>query len=570
MCGPRQWSVRRAGWLFIALLITAGFDASARAASIVNLELIPDGSADPPGDRLEFTPVLSPTEKDASIEVRAYVVSADRKHSNPVDAKGKAFRDRDGHFLLYREIDATSGAAELVRIVVPYDALRLESGTHWLAYCITLKCGKQAPLVVATKLTQVIVSDQPRSHMQVKETTREQAVDTRDQKAHLGTEEGSRGNEAEEHAIKLALPTLRTQTKSTDVSVNIPGGFERRVPPPEISRGDDSSYAERDGVVASPIALAPLSAADPKDSRTVYFATNRALAADSSDDAPKFTADLGDKLITGQCVVNIPVQHQRGDLEQPSFWQPLDPKDDFLVESSRLLPADQVFKDATAQDLLLYVHGFNTEFDFAVLRAAQLHYDLQFPGAVMTMCWPSAGSMTAYTQDRQHAEQSAGQLADLLQSLVTAARNPASSTPRKIHILAHSLGNDVLVNAIYQLHARGVFPEKDKLFGQIVLAAPDVGALEFNNMLPFVIDHSERVTYYYCTRDQALGASRQVNQYEPVGLMPFFRTGLDTINTDAVDTSFLFHGYYASSRQVLSDVELLLNNDFAPRGVCRH
>ena len=409
MRGQRERSVRWAVGAILILTLSVGADASARAASIVNLELIPDGSADPPGDRLEFTPVFSPAEKDASIEVRAYVVSADRKRSTPVDAKGKAFRDRDGHFLLNREIEAKNGAGEMVRVVVPYDAMRLDTGTHWLAYCITLKCGKEPPLEMATRLTQVTISDQPRSHMQVKETTRDQTVDTREQKALVGTEVGSRGTEAEEHAIKLALPTVRTQTKSTDVSVNIPGGFERRVPPPEVSRGDDSSYADRDGVAASPVALAPLSAADPKDPRTVYFATNRALAANSTDDVPKFTADLGDKLITGQCVVNIPVQHQRGDLEQPSFWQPLDPKDDFLVESSRIVSSDQVFKDATAQDLLLYVHGFNTEFDFAVLRAAQLHYDLQFPGAVMAMSWPSAGSMTAYTQDRQHAEQSAGQ-----------------------------------------------------------------------------------------------------------------------------------------------------------------
>ncbi len=291
--------------------------------------MIPDGSADPPGDRLEFTPVLSPTEKDASIEVRAYVVSADRKHSNPVDAKGKAFRDRDGHFLLYREIDATSGAAELVRIVVPYDALRLESGTHWLAYCITLKCGKQAPLVVATKLTQVIVSDQPRSHMQVKETTREQAVDTQT-KRRIWEPRRDRGNEAEEHAIESGSCQL-CDANQIDRCLReysrrlLSAAFRRR----KFPEGDDSSYTERDGVVASPIALAPLSAADPKDSRTVYFATNRALAADSSDDAQNTPQNIETQLITGKCVVNIPVQHHAGDLEQPSFWTTADPKDAF-------------------------------------------------------------------------------------------------------------------------------------------------------------------------------------------------------------------------------------------------
>ncbi len=91
-----------------------------------------------------------------------------------------------------------------------------------------------------------------------------------------------------------------------------------------------------------------------------------------------------------------------------------------------------------------------------------------------------------------------------------------------------------------------------------------MGALEFNNLLPFVLEHSERVTYYYCTHDAALGISRNLNLYEPVGLMAFFEKGLDTINTDEVDTSFLFHGYYASARQVLSDVQLLLAQQSPP------
>src|SRR5262249_51430264 len=120
MRGQSERSVRFVGLSVLVLICSVGIGISARAASLINLELTPDGSADPPGDRLEFTPVFSPAEKDASIEVRAYIVSADRKRSTLVEAKGKAFRDHDGHFLLYREIQAKSGAGEMVRVVVPY------------------------------------------------------------------------------------------------------------------------------------------------------------------------------------------------------------------------------------------------------------------------------------------------------------------------------------------------------------------------------------------------------------------------------------------------------------------
>ncbi len=347
--------------------------------------------------------------------------------------------------------------------------------------------------------------------------------------------------------------------------MSIPGGFQRRAIAKDALKENDSEFAKRDKLADSPSAWEPLSNEEDAKDRTVYFATNRAQSAAGTDGMPHFTADISDQLTVGKCVVNIPVQHRRGNLEQPSWWDPVDPAKHFLVESVQIMPQRELFHEATADDVLLYVHGFNTDFDFAVLRAAQLKYDLQFPGTAMALCWPSAASADKYQQDRQRAEQSVEQAADVLQQLIEGVKNqPRGSAPPKLHILAHSLGNHLLLRAIARLAERGILPEGQKVFGQVVLAAPDVGALEFNNLLPFVLEHSERVTYYYCTHDAALGISRNLNLYEPVGLMAFFEKGLDTINTDEVDTSFLFHGYYASARQVLSDVQLLLAQQSPP------
>jgi hypothetical protein len=41
--------------------------------------------------------------------------------------------------------------------------------------------------------------------------------------------------------------------------------------------------------------------------------------------------------------------------------------------------------------------------------------------------------------------------------------------------------------------------------------------------------------------------------------------GCITINANGVGTSFIGHGYYASSREVLSDIELMLKHGIAPR-----
>jgi hypothetical protein len=86
----------------------------------------------------------------------------------------------------------------------------------------------------------------------------------------------------------------------------------------------------------------------------------------------------------------------------------------------------------------------------------------------------------------------------------------------------------------------------------------------FNNLIPYAIRSADRVTYYYCRQDVALAASQTTNYFEPVGLLPFFQHGIDTINADGTDTSSLYHGYYASSPKVLLDIQLMIEHRKAP------
>src|SRR4029077_5965606 len=75
---------------------------------------------------------------------------------------------------------------------------------------------------------------------------------------------------------------------------------------------------------------------------------------------------------------------------------------------------------------------------------------------------------------------------------------------------------------------------------------------------------SQQVTYYYCQTDTALTASRQINLYEPVGLLPLFEPSLRTICADRMDTSFIGHGYFSSSPKVLLDMQLILTAGLDP------
>ncbi|HWA98812.1 MAG TPA: alpha/beta hydrolase, partial [Pirellulales bacterium] len=206
---------------------------------------------------------------------------------------------------------------------------------------------------------------------------------------------------------------------------------------------------------------------------------------------------------------------------------------------------------------------FDTTFDYAVLRAAQLQYDTDFPGPAVAFSWPSAGAVSDYKGDVGRALQSTAALGDVIDFLSSGPRSPSLGKAR-LHVIAHSLGNRVLLEALHGLVERGTWKSGEKHLGQVVLAAPDVGAARFNNLLTFALGAAERVTYYYCRTDGALAASQQMNFYEPVGLYPYFENGLDTINADGVGTDFMRHSYYGSSAQVLSDLHLLICERYTP------
>jgi len=217
-------------------------------------------------------------------------------------------------------------------------------------------------------------------------------------------------------------------------------------------------------------------------------------------------------------------------------------------------------------DVLLFVHGFNNTFEAAVLRTAQLQHDLEFPGPAVSFSWPSVGAVNEYELDAQHAAESTAALAEVFPVLI-GSRGDApggEARRRRIHVIAHSMGNRVLLAAVYELYRTGDLKPNSRPLGQVMLAAPDVGALTFNNLIPYVIEFSDQVTYYYCNRDAALAMSQEINKYEPVGLLPFFEDGLSTVNADDVDTSFFFHNYYASARKVLADVRPMVKLGLRP------
>jgi esterase/lipase superfamily enzyme len=304
----------------------------------------------------------------------------------------------------------------------------------------------------------------------------------------------------------------------------------------------------------------------------VYYATDRkATTSPSPDD--HFGGDRGD-LGYGVVNVTIPRTHRRGNIEAPSILRMefhADPQKHVLLQSLQSLDSDawraEIAKRATALSnpgILVFIHGYNTSFADAALRAGQLSYDLNFAGATVLFSWPSRAELVQYTVDEQNAEWSIADMKTVLASLATVA----PGTP--IYVIAHSMGNRVLTRGFKALLDED--RSKRRAFSQVVLAAPDLDADVFKrDIAPTILGRSggPRVTLYASSNDKALMASRDLhggyNRLGESGKNLVVLPNLDTVDASSVSTEFLGHGYFADSTTVVSDLKYLIHESLKPQ-----
>jgi esterase/lipase superfamily enzyme len=294
--------------------------------------------------------------------------------------------------------------------------------------------------------------------------------------------------------------------------------------------------------------------------RTGSRAVENFYGADESEDGA---------LELGRLEVSVPRVHRPGLVERPIWYRlerTTDPNKHMVVRDIRPL-GEAVFLDSLRQavgrsggkEALVFIHGYNVTFHEAALRAAQLTYDLSFDGAPILYSWPSKGSLFRYSADRESAEWSASHLAGFLQSVV------AVTGAKQVHVIAHSMGNLVLVQALAKVAAS---PVRDTLFANLVLAAPDVPLNLFQQQLaPAIRPLARRLTIYMSGRDKALWASRLLSTHlrlgEATDPMVVVRD-TDTIDASTASTDALGHGYIASSKDLIDDLVLLLGQKRPP------
>lgn len=533
--------------LWIALNFAA---AVASATTPTFVDAIPDGSSNPPGDRLDIDVLFFPGETEVTLEVRAFRVQEEPTYKVvPIPSRSMTARDAQGNYLqTARLVKPTTGRGTTTSLVIPYAHLGLAKGTHGLAYEITGRVGKKIDFVRATKVSYVIVSNRTRTEMRIEKETIKTVAKRDKQTVHILKDGKLTSAEVE---LDVPEPTFAFSTRQ--VKVSIPGEFQRPLMAKAMPfPAEDDETTPWEALPVGGTAWESLDKFEPQSKRTILFATNRTVAKPELFTAARYGKDTAEKVSYGAALVNIPVEtHRKGQLEVPGWWSARDPSKHFLVESLGEFSVADFQKRVSAGDCLLFVHGYNNGFEFVVLRTAQLVHDLQFPGPGVAFSWPSAGTLSGYFQDEKNAEKSVPALVEVFETLLAAA---PEEEPRKIHVIAHSMGNRVFLHAVRQYELKHA--KAPRFLGQVALAAPDVDGATFAALLPSVQRLADHVTLYYCRSDRALEASRTVHQDKPVGLGPWFAEGIETVNADSANTEMLGHGYYASAHPLLVDLRL--------------
>jgi esterase/lipase superfamily enzyme len=300
----------------------------------------------------------------------------------------------------------------------------------------------------------------------------------------------------------------------------------------------------------------------------VFYGTNRARSGEAKA-AQFYGADRGE-LEVGYLDVSIPAIHKYGELETSSRWSifTYGLGEDALKEKYVLLlnvePLEgrtfyeylnENIRNSPSSDIFMFVHGYNSSFEDAARRTAQLAYDLDFDGTPMMYSWPSQGSTTSYTVDEAVVRVSGKKMADFLIDIVQQAGAD------RIHLIAHSMGNRALIQALEKIASKQNASEPTQIFDQVVFTAPDVDRDYFIDSLADIRPLARRVTLYASENDRALQTSAVLHGAPRAGLAGdamIVADGLDTIDMSAVEADSLGHSYFAANEGAIYDLFRLL------------
>ncbi|QAA81233.1 alpha/beta hydrolase [Aequorivita sp. H23M31] len=301
----------------------------------------------------------------------------------------------------------------------------------------------------------------------------------------------------------------------------------------------------------------------------IFFGTNRNTIWDEGK--VKFGVER-DSIHYGTVLVNIPKNKEMGEIPRPKWWKlefRENPDKHVMIIDREILQKDEFFPllqqtiaNSDENDAFIFIHGYNVAFDEAAMRTAQIAHDVKFGGAPILFSWPSRASLEGYFSDEDNVVYSQS---DMIQFLKDVREKTGA---KKLHLIAHSMGNRALTAALVELQRENNF--EDFQFTQIILAAPDIDAQIFcKDIAPKLAGSSNgQITLYVSEKDNALRASRSfrknLRRVGDGGADIVCAKGIETIDASDIDTDLLGHGYFAQTKSLLDDISTILEKNEIP------
>ena len=217
--------------------------------------------------------------------------------------------------------------------------------------------------------------------------------------------------------------------------------------------------------------------------------------------------------------------------------------------------------------VLIFVHGFNNQYEDAVYRFAQIVHDSGTDVAPVLFTWPSRGSIFAYNYDKESTNYSRDALETLLRQ---ASRDPSIA---EVTIMAHSMGSWLTMEALRQMAIRD--GRVDPKIKNVILASPDLDVDVFGQQLEEIGKPRPSMTLFVSRDDRALQLSKRISgnvdrlgQIDPT--QEPYRSELEKAGITVLDLTALRggdplnHGKFAESPEV---VKLLGNRLIAGQTV---
>ncbi|WP_430449848.1 alpha/beta hydrolase [Rhodophyticola sp.] len=238
---------------------------------------------------------------------------------------------------------------------------------------------------------------------------------------------------------------------------------------------------------------------------SVFVASNRVY------DGSRFTSDRLEGLGFTRFDVAIPPNREVGEVNWPRGE--VDLEADFVVSQAgsfadaaafrRGLRAAVAAQPENAREVMVFVHGFNNTFADGLFRTAQIRNDFEIPGVALHYAWPSLSSPFGYAYDRDSALFARDGLERFLREIAAAGSHD-------IVIVAHSVGSELVMEALRQLRIGGADRVLDRISG-VVLMSPDIDVQVFRSQAMRILPLPEPFFIFTSQRDRALRLSARIS-----------------------------------------------------------